>query len=111
MSDDDKIATLIKKLKDLRVQETGLLRQIEEAYRQRENERNDGDTRTSTYRTGDRVYITNRIRRPVSSPDSWTDQDERRATVTRVVNDKVFIKTDNGTETWRANKNLRLLPR
>lgn len=110
MSDDDKIATLIKKLKDLRVRETNLLRQIEEAHRQREYGRNNNGTHDRTYRKSDRVYITSRVRKPASAPDTWTAYNERRATVTRVVDERVFIRTDNGTETWRADKNIRLLP-
>jgi hypothetical protein len=101
--DDGRIATLIEELKDLRVQETNLLRQIEEANRQRES-----NTRP-TYQVGDRVYITSRIRRPAFAPRAWTEYNERRATVTKVVGGKVFIETDNGTKTWRTDKNLRVL--
>jgi hypothetical protein len=118
MSEDDRIDTLIKELKDLRVQETSLLHQIEEANRQRRIRRVDRDARnskstesetTQTYQVGDRVYITSRIRRPVFTSGTWTGYNERRATVTRVVGEKVYIKTDNEVETWRAAKNLRLL--
>jgi hypothetical protein len=118
MSDDDRIATLIKALKDLQVQEANLLRQIEEAYRQRRIERVDDNTRDNdhterdtrrTYQVGDRVYVASRVRRPVFAPGSWTSYNERQATVTKVVGEKVYIKTDNETETWRATKNLRPL--
>ena len=102
MSEDDKIATLIKKLKELRVQETKVLRQLEQAYEQKGN-------RQQAYCVGDRVYITSRVKKPTSSSDSWNSYDERRATVTKVVDEKVYIKTDNGTETWRDKKNLQLL--
>ena len=106
MSDNDRIDILIKELEDLRVQESDLIRQIEEENRQRVNGQDD----IVSYQTGDRVYITSRIRRPVFAPGSWTHYSERRATVTKVIGKKIFIKTDNGTETWRADKNLRLLP-
>ena len=118
MSEDDRIDTLIKELKDLRVQETSLLHQIEEVNRQRGIRRVSRDARNSenteretrqTYQVGDRVYITSRIRKPVFTSGTWTGYNERRATVTRVVGEKVYIKTDNEVETWRAAKNLRLL--
>jgi len=118
MSDDDRIDTLIKELKDLRIQETALIHQIEEANRQRgigqvnrgtcDGKDIERDTRT-TYQVGDRVYITSRIRRPVFAPATWTGYKERRATVTRIVGEKVYVKTDNDIKTWRAAKNLRLL--
>jgi hypothetical protein len=103
MSDDGKIATLIKELKNLRVRETYLLQQIEEANRQRENETKE------PYQAGDRVYIVSQIRRPAFTHDAWTTYNERRATVTRVIGEKVFVRTDNGTETWRTAKNVRPL--
>ena len=114
MSESDRIATLIEELKDLRVQETSLLQQIEDANRRRGNGQEvngtSSDRSTQAYQTGDRVYITSRIRRPVFATRTWTGHKERRATVTRVVGEKVFVQTDNGTETWRAAKNLQALP-
>ena len=105
MSDSDRIAILIKELEDLRVQESDLIRRIEEENSQRVNGQDD----TVSHQVGDRVYVTSRTRRPVFAPVSWTHYSERRATVTKVIGKKIFIKTDNGTETWRADKNLRLL--
>lgn len=115
MRNDDEIDALIKELKDLRVQETNLLQRIEEANRQRQdrsNTRDNEDTERDTKRTyqvRDRVYITNQIRKPAFAPRSWTGYNERRATVTKVSGERVSVKTDNGTHTWRAAKNLRLL--
>ena len=118
MSDNDRIDTLITELKGLRIQETALIQQIEEANRQRaigqvnRGTRDDKDTTGDarpTYQVGDRVYITSRIRRPVFASGAWTGYKERRATVTKIVGEKVYVKTDNDTKTWRAAKNLRLL--
>jgi len=111
MSEDDRIAKLIEELKDLRLQETSLIRQIEEANRRRQGARVDHSSRVNerNYRAGDRVYITSRIRRPVFAPTTWTGYNERRATVTKVDGERVFFTTDNGTKTWRASKNIRLL--
>jgi hypothetical protein len=58
---------------------------------------------------GDRVYITNRVRRPSSWLKNWTNdtvENEKRATVTHKIRDRVWLVTDNGTKTWRAPHNL-----
>ena len=115
MGDDDPIGTLIKELKELRLRETELINRIEQANRQRQGGRTSSSDkhvnhgRLTALRKGDRVYIKNNIRRPVFPPSNWTVYDERRATVTRVDEDKIFIKTDNGNSTWRARKNLSVL--
>jgi hypothetical protein len=115
MSVDDSIDTLIKELKELRVQETNLINRIEQANRRRQgggtssSDEHANRGRLTALREGDRVYIKNNIRRPVFPQNNWTVYDERRATVTRVNEDKIFIKTDNGNNTWRARKNLSVL--
>jgi hypothetical protein len=119
MRNDDDISTLIEELKSLRVRETALLHQIEEANRQRQEDQQDNDGKRGsrsaqqdtgmTYHVQDRVYVVNQIRRPVFAPTTWTGYNKRRAMVMRVTGEKIFIKTNNGTETWQAAKNLRLL--
>lgn len=117
MRNDDQIDTLINELKRLQVRETSLLRQLEDAHRQRDAAQADDGARDNgnatrqqagRYQVGDRVYVTNRIRKPVFAPASWTGFKERHATVTSVDGEKVFFETDNGTRTWRVAKNLRL---
>ena len=108
MGDDESIDTLIEELKRLQVRETDLLGQLESAYRRRDGA-STPRRRTGRHQVGDRVHVTNRIRRPVFAPASWTGFKERHATVTSVDGERVFFKTDNGTNTWRAAKNLRLL--
>ncbi len=61
---------------------------------------------------GDRVRITNHIRRPAVWPstvawDEETKKKERSATVTHIYKEQVHLVTDNGTKTWRAPNNLR----
>lgn len=65
---------------------------------------------------GDRVRITNQIRRPAVWPSSvaWDDETkekERRATVTHIYKDQVHFITDNGTKTWRAPNNVKKVNR
>ncbi len=53
--------------------------------------------------------INNKIKRPANWLARWDERDienERRATVTHIVRDQVWIITDNGTKTWRAPNNL-----
>ena len=115
---DSKIEDLIEELKALRVRETAIIREIEAANESRirrasssttqSRETNDAeDVSSNRIRTGDRVRITNKIRRPATATATWTEQLERIATVTRVTPEQIHIVTDNGTRTWRAPNNLR----
>ena len=60
------------------------------------------------FTTGDRVFVTNRVRKPTlwNPRKEWTAEKERHATVTKVNGYRIQIRTDNGVETWRAEKNL-----
>ena len=59
---------------------------------------------------GDRIEITNRIRRPTHWIRPWSVDNERRATVTRIdPSGKVFFTTDNGVKTWRYARNVKRL--
>ena len=120
MRSDPKIEDLIEELKALRVRGTAIIREIEVANELRihgnagTTERQLSDTReepaTGRTRTGDRVRITNKIRRPATATATWTaEQQERTATVvTRVTAEQIHVvTTDNGTRTWRAPNNVR----
>ena len=58
---------------------------------------------------GDRVKITNRVRRPATWPRTiiWSEEKARTGTVTRVTPEQVHFVTDDGTRTRRAPNNLR----
>jgi hypothetical protein len=62
-----------------------------------------------TLKTGDRIRITNKIKRPVTWPQDtpWTEERERVGTVTHLIRDQVYFRTDNGRTTWRVSKNVR----
>lgn len=107
MDEEARVRELIQQIKDLRVRETSLLQELEDINSRRRQQAN-GEP-TPVYRIGDRVYVTNRIRRPVLAPRDWTCERERHATVTAVDRTRVHFRTDNGTETWRSHKNLRPL--
>jgi hypothetical protein len=60
-------------------------------------------------KVGDRVCITNRVRKPATWPQEakWNEERERTTTVTSVTAEQVHFVTDNGTRTWCAPNNLR----
>ena len=103
---EESIADLIEQLRQLRTHQERLLDRIE-ARVQRDQAQQ--ETEDLPYRVGDRVYITNRVRKPVFAKPSWTARAERRASVTKIRGNRVHFKTDNGTTTWRSPENLRPL--
>ena len=99
---------LIQKLKEIRIQETQVLDQLEEA-RVRETRDNASQAPIlhvdhNPFEKGDRVKISNKIRLPGGRTPTNGD---RIAVVTDVVEDKVYFTTLNGTKTLRLYKNLR----
>ena len=111
---------LIEELRELKIREAELTVRIERAKLARAQRTTatagpddsnhappDGTFFTNGFRQGDRVRITNKVRKPATSGPAWTEAKERLATVTKVIPDQVHILTDNGTRTWRAPNNLR----
>ena len=94
---------LIQKLKEIRIQETQVLDQLEEA-RVRETRDNASQVDHNPYEKGDRVKISNKIRLPGGRTPTNGDC---VAIVTDVVEDKVYFTILNGNKTWRLSKNLR----
>ena len=108
---------LLEELRALRIRETAIIEQLEEVNRTRasvprETAANEGGREATAdrrlLRKGDRVRIKNKMRKPATAGDSWSEPRERLATVTSVTKDQVHIVTDNGTKTWRAPNNLQL---
>lgn len=111
---DEHIEDLIQELQALRLRETAIIAQLEqevlkgsETHRAHQTETT--RSRSTTLKRGDRVRITNKIRKPATADETWRRDKEELATVTKVTKTQVHITTDNGTETWRAPNNLRLI--
>jgi hypothetical protein len=115
--EDKRIEKLIEELKALKVREAIVLAQLEAAV----NLTGTGTGRDPPRTTrgieddliqGDRVRITNRVRKPATWPRTaeWEERKERLGTVTRVTAEQIHIITDNGTRTWRAPQNLKRVP-
>ena len=115
MNETDRIQELIEELRRLRVKESAILQEVERLNKRRgtatQNSRSTQQREDSKgkYRVGDRVFVTNQIRRPILAPRHWTLDNERKGTVTGIGKERIYYRTDNGTETWRLTKNLRPL--
>ena len=107
--EDETIDTLIAELKRLKVREANIITQLEAATNRRRNRDDSGRVTATGLSKGDRVRITNRVRKPATwnNEVNWEEDKERRATVTGVTPDQVHIITDNGVKTWRAPNNLK----
>ena len=115
---DNEILKIIKELKQLKVQETGLLNALEDAQNRQTTRHPRSATRSSSepsplpvqarvgnvFTKGDRVVITSKITKPYGR---FLNKGDRTAVVTFVEEEKISIQTTNGTETWRKPKNLR----
>ena len=117
MEEERSIDELIAELQELKIREAEIVTALERANRTArvripevvEGHRQEGHAQVPYgFRRGDRVRITNRVRRPATAGVSWTEERERLATVTRIIPDQVHIRTDNGTKTWRAHNNLEI---
>lgn len=56
---------------------------------------------------GDRVRITNHVKKPAYWTKAWDEKKERVATVTKINPLQIHFRTDNGVNTWRAPNNVR----
>jgi hypothetical protein len=104
---------LIEELRTLKIRETEIVAELKRVTGERDKNNNRSTEQTTIanaeIKRGDRVRISNKVRKPASAGPTWTEAKERLATVTRVTATQVHILTDNGTRTWRGPNNLRLL--
>jgi hypothetical protein len=107
MSNELTIDALIKDLEELQLQEAAIIRLIKN-LREREEREIQAEHRTPAPITvGSRVRILNKPTKwNLGSPVSAKD---RLATVTKITDRRVYIKTDNGVVTWRDRRNLETL--
>lgn len=108
---------LIEELRALKIRENDIIDRLARVNRAQVNAGNDTPSNrvvaqapaTNSFKRGDRVRITNKVRKPATAGANWSESRERLATVTRVIPDQVHILTDNGTRTWRAPNNLQII--
>jgi hypothetical protein len=58
-----------------------------------------------TFKEGDVIVIKNKVARPLGRP---VNKGDRIGVVTTVTPIRIYFRTNNGTNTWRAPGNLRL---
>ena len=121
MNNDDSVDHLIEQLRSLRVREAVLIQRI--ATRQAQETRTAAspivpqiDTTshqqvehtTNSFKTGDSIFITNAVRLPHGTTRRRNHGDYH-GTVTRTSSTRVYFSTQNGTDTNRLPKNLRII--
>lgn len=113
MDEDNRLENLIEELRTLKIRETEIVAELRRVSNAAPETRvdNEGDKHRVGFAKGDRVRITNKVRKPASAGPTWTEAKERLATVTSVNTTQVYILTDNGTRTWRGPNNLRFSPK
>jgi hypothetical protein len=99
---DDELDGIIRELERLRIRREQLLGRFTELRQQRR----EAEVFPLPLVVGDRVRITNRVRRPRGWPPAPTDGTDQVGTVTRVTATRVYITTDTGIHTWRAPTNV-----
>ena len=99
--DEKQIGELIEELKALKLRESVVISQLEAAHRRQIESGSFGpgavrgtaesDAQDTGLSVGDRVYVTNKVRRPATwnNKVTWEAEKERRATVTRVTANQV----------------------
>ena len=97
---NETIDELITQLEQLRIRETEILRQLV-AARARENDIRDG---SRSFRIGDHIEITNKVKSPIGRVATLGD---KKGTVTKLTETRVYIRTVNGNKTWRAKHNVK----
>ena len=117
------VQELTSALGSLKIQEAVLTAQLRDALAEREQELSriprkasapvaGKETRIRGFAKGDRIWVTNSIRKPASWDNSTQWEEVRSATVTQVLIKgsvvQVHFTTDNGVNTWRAPNNIRL---
>jgi hypothetical protein len=127
MSSKDDVTELLQKLQRLQLQQQDIINKIHEIYHNEEQQRQQhidqpsleeipikdapAPTLSSPKRNikkGDRVRIINKICNPLGKR---LDSKDKTGTVTGVdlPANRVYIKTDNGTKTWRLLKNIEII--
>jgi hypothetical protein len=107
--EEETLTDLITELQQLNIRQVEVLSRIERLTELQATEgisvaRNN----VNGFRIGDRVRITNKVKKPAAWPreQTWSESEFRSATVTRVTRLQIHFVTDNGIKTWRAPNNL-----
>lgn len=112
------IDTLIKELKQIKIKEREIIDAIQCIINTTQPVLSDSRVitprainvtivnKSSDFVVGERIFITNAIPRPFGRTVNAGD---RRAVITNITPTRITLTTENGTNTWRASKNIRKL--
>jgi hypothetical protein len=100
------VEQLIEKLKKLHLEEAELLSKLTEAIARQNTDAN-RENKNQQFKVGDRVLILNKIGIRLGRSD---DANDRRAFITTVTKERIYVRTVNRNWTWRHPKNLRRVP-
>jgi hypothetical protein len=121
---NDEVETLLTRLKELQLEQQHIVTLLEEAYRNKTSNvaqvspRSTVSTNSNSsnkkqpvrgFGIGDRVRITNKVRKQGDQPVGPKDR-VGIVTSVNINNGRIYICTDNGTETWRLSHNLKHIP-
>jgi hypothetical protein len=109
--DDPSVQQLVRRLKEIRLEASAIIAQIDRRLDDGSGEggMQDEPMENTVLCSGDRIYIKNKLKKPADWKNSIKWVEERRATVTRVLEGQIHFVTDNGVRTWRAPNNVRRL--
>jgi hypothetical protein len=105
---DDRIASLTKQVQALQLQVTGLQEELKQHNRSQQTPPSTSTVINTLIQLGDRIRITNTVKKPLSWDNAieFNQQQAKLATVTAVVNNRIYFTTDNGIHTWRSRRNI-----
>jgi hypothetical protein len=109
--DDPSVQQLVSRLKEIRLEASAIIAQIDRRLDDGSGEggMQDEPMENTVLCSGDRIHIKNKLKKPADWNNSIKWVEERRATVTRVLEGQIHFVTDNGVRTWRAPNNVRRL--
>ena len=106
------VQSLINKLKELDLKSKQINKERQQVIAQLEEATvTEGIQTDPRFEPGDRVKVRNGVQRPGNASASWTREKEEHGTVLKYdrEKEKVWYINDNGTRTWRLEKNLEKL--
>jgi hypothetical protein len=107
MSSEQTIDELVHELEALQIREANIIKQIKKIREKQQREVGVGTT-AQVLTTGCRIRVLNKPTKPsLTAPASPRD---KVGTVTSITTARVYFTTDNGVNTYRAHKNVQVVP-
>jgi hypothetical protein len=109
---EESLDELVNELQHLRIRQVEVLNRIQRLNKLHAAEGvSVARVQANGFRVGDRVRITNKVKKPAAWPRerTWSESEFRSATVTKVMRLQIHFVSVNGITTWRAPNNLERL--